>query len=136
MDFPCFFNQKLSNTQKTGKRLNNNCKWVRDVVSYKQDAGRSGHHDQKGSSLMKQFTYTITDPVGIHARPAGMLAKAAKALDSTVTITKGEKSAAATKLMAVMGLGVKTGETITFTIEGGDEEASAAAMEQFCKDNM
>ena len=87
---------------------------------------------------MKQFTYTITDPVGIHARPAGMLAKAAKALDSTVTITKadGSKSAVATKLMAVMGLGVKTGETITFTIEGGDEEASAAAMEQFCKDNM
>lgn len=85
---------------------------------------------------MKQFTYTITDPVGIHARPAGLLAKAAKALDSTVTITKGEKSAAATKLMAVMGLGVKTGETITFTIEGGDEAASAAAMEQFCKENM
>ena len=85
---------------------------------------------------MKQFTYTITDPVGIHARPAGLLAKAAKALDSTVTITKGEKSAAATKLMAVMGLGVKTGETITFTIEGGDEEASAAAMEQFRKENM
>ena len=58
--------------------------------------------------------------------------------DSTVTISKadGSKSAAATKLMAVMGLGVKTGETITFTIEGGDEEASAAAMEQFCKDNM
>ena len=86
---------------------------------------------------MKQFTYTITDPVGIHARPAGLLAKAAKALDSTVTITKGEKSAVATtKLMAVMGLGVKTGETITITIEGGDEEASAATIEQFCKDNM
>ena len=85
---------------------------------------------------MKQFTYTTPDPIGIHARPAGLLAKAAKALDSTVTITKGEKSAAAAKLMAVMGLGVKTGETITFTIEGGDEEASATAMEQFCKDNM
>ena len=87
---------------------------------------------------MKQFTYTITDPIGIHARPAGMLAKAAKALDSTITITKGDgsKSAEDKKLMAVMGLGVKTGETITFTIEGGDEEASAAAMEQFCKENM
>ena len=86
---------------------------------------------------MKQFNYTITDPVGIHARPAGMLAKAVKALVSTVTITKADgRSAAATKLMAVMGLGVKTGETITFTIEGGDEEASAAAVEQFCKDNM
>lgn len=86
---------------------------------------------------MKQFTYTVTDPIGIHARPAGMLAKAAKALDSTVTISNASgKSAAATKLMAVMGLGIKSGETVTFTIEGGDEGASAAAMERFCKENM
>ena len=86
---------------------------------------------------MKQFSYTITDPIGIHARPAGLLAKAAKALDSKITITNSAgKAAEAKKLMAVMGLGVKTGETITFTIEGGDEEANAAAMEQFCKDNM
>ena len=82
---------------------------------------------------MKQFTYTITDPVGVHARPAGLLAKAAKALDSTVTVTKadGSKSAAATKLMAIMGMGIKTGETVTVTVEGGSEEANAAAMEQF-----
>lgn len=87
---------------------------------------------------MKQFTYTITDPVGIHARPAGLLAKAAKALDSTVTVAKadGSKSAAATKLMAIMGMGVKTGETITITVEGGNEEANAAAMEQFFKENL
>ncbi|MDE7352444.1 MAG: HPr family phosphocarrier protein, partial [Acetatifactor sp.] len=36
---------------------------------------------------MKQFQYTIKDPVGIHARPAGLLVKAAKELDSTVTIS-------------------------------------------------
>ena len=87
---------------------------------------------------MKQFTYTIKDPIGIHARPAGLLAKAAKALDSTVTIAKadGSKSAAATKLMALMGMGIKTGETITVTVEGGNEEANAAAMEQFFKENL
>ena len=86
---------------------------------------------------MKEFTYTITDPVGIHARPAGLLAKAAKSLDSTVTIAKADgKSAAATKLMAMMGLGIKQGDTVTVTIEGGSEEASAAAMEQFFRDNL
>ena len=87
---------------------------------------------------MKQFEYTITDPIGIHARPAGLLAKAAKALDSTVTIAKadGSKAAAATKLMAIMGMGIKTGETITVTVEGGNEEANAAAMEQFLKENL
>lgn len=86
---------------------------------------------------MKQFTYTITDPIGVHARPAGMLAKAAKALDSTVTIAKADgKSAAATKLMALMGMGIKSGETVTVTIEGGNEEANAATMEQFFKENL
>ena len=85
---------------------------------------------------MKEFTYTIEDELGIHARPAGLLAKFAKTLDSSITITKGGKSAAATKLIAVIGLGVKTGEIITITMEGGDEEANAAAMERFCKENM
>ena len=86
---------------------------------------------------MKQFTYTITDPVGIHARPAGLLVKAAKALDSTITIAKADgKSAVAIKLMALMGLGIKQGETVTVTIEGGNEDANAAAMEQFFKENL
>ncbi len=86
---------------------------------------------------MKQFAYTITDPVGIHARPAGLLAKAAKLLDSTVTISKADgKSAEARKLMAVMGLGIKTGETITITVEGGDEGNSIAAMENFFNENL
>ena len=86
---------------------------------------------------MKQFTYAITAPVGIHARPAGLLVKAIKALDSTVTIAKADgKSAVGTKLMALMGLGIKQGETVTVAVEGGDEDANLVAMEQFFKDNL
>ena len=85
---------------------------------------------------MRQFQYTITDPVGIHARPAGLLVKAAKALDSTVTVEKDGKSAAATKLMALMGLGIKGGDTVTVSVEGGDEQASLTAMDQFFRDNL
>ncbi len=86
---------------------------------------------------MKEFTYIITDPVGIHARPAGLLVKAAKALDSTVTIAQADgKSAQATKLMALMGLGIKQGDTVTVTIEGGNEETNCAAMAKFFADNL
>lgn len=86
---------------------------------------------------MKQFQYVITDPIGIHARPAGLLVKVAKELDSTVTVEKvGGTSTVATKLMAVMGLGVKGGDTVNVTIEGGNEEASLQAMEQFFKENL
>lgn len=48
---------------------------------------------------MKTFNYTIKDEVGIHARPAGQLAKLAKEFSSTVTIEKDGKSVNATKLM-------------------------------------
>ncbi|WWR15798.1 HPr family phosphocarrier protein [Lachnospiraceae bacterium JLR.KK008] len=85
---------------------------------------------------MKSFEYTVTDPVGIHARPAGNLAKEAKQYDSVITITKNGKSAEAKKLMALMGLGVKQGDTVTVTIEGGDEAANAAKMEAFFKANL
>lgn len=85
---------------------------------------------------MKSFTYTITDEVGIHARPAGLLVKKAKEFDSTITIEKDGKSVNASKLMALMGLGVKCGETVTVTAEGSDEEKAASALEEFFKSNL
>lgn len=86
---------------------------------------------------MKKFSYTVQDATGIHARPAGLLVKAAKVLDSTVALENvAGKSAVATKLMAVMGLGIKQGDTVTVTVEGGDEEASIAAMEKFFSENL
>ena len=85
---------------------------------------------------MKTFSYTIKDEIGIHARPAGLLAKKAKEFESTITLEKNGKSAAATKLMAVMGLGVKHGETINITVEGADEETAAAAMQEFFEANL
>lgn len=80
--------------------------------------------------------YTITDEIGIHARPAGILAKKAKEYASRITITKGGKTAEAQKLMAVMSLGVKKGETVTVSAEGEDEEKAAADMETFFKENL
>lgn len=85
---------------------------------------------------MKTFNYTITDELGIHARPAGMLAKTAKALDSEITITKEEKSVGASKLMMLMGLGIKQGDTISVTIIGGDEENSYNIMKEFFEKNL
>lgn len=86
---------------------------------------------------MKQFTYAITDPIGIHARPAGMLAQLAKSFaDSTVTLTKGDQTVKATQLMKLMNLGVKAGDEVTIAVEGGDEDAAIAALEAFLKENL
>ena len=86
---------------------------------------------------MKSFTYVIQDPLGIHARPAGLLVKAAKEFAGTeITITKGGKTVKGTLLMKLMGLGVKTGDTVTVAAEGASEGAAIAAMEQFFKNNL
>ena len=86
---------------------------------------------------MKSFEYVITDPVGIHARPAGILVKEVKNYkDSTITLAKGEKSVNLLKLMALMQMGIKQGDKVTVTVEGGDEEAVAAKIEEFFKANL
>lgn len=86
---------------------------------------------------MKSFKFKVTDPVGIHARPAGRLVAEATTHGCSITITnKDGKSADAKKLMALMSLGVKQGDTVTVSIEGADEANVAAKMEAFCKKNL
>lgn len=85
---------------------------------------------------MKSFEYVITEPVGIHARPAGMLNKEAKKFKSAILVHRGEKSANVLRLMALMQLGVKCGETVKVTIEGEDEDVAAPIIEEFFKANF
>ena len=82
---------------------------------------------------MLSFTYTIKDEMGIHARPAGLLVKKVKELDSKIMIHKGEASAEGTRLMA---MGIKCGDEVSIEIEGGDEEASLAAVKTFFEEKL
>ena len=85
---------------------------------------------------MKEFKYTITDPEGIHARPAGLLVKAAKACASSVTLIKDGKKGDAKKIFAIMGLAAKQGDEITVVVEGTDEDTAVASIEAFLKENL
>ncbi len=85
---------------------------------------------------MKEFQYVIQDPVGIHARPAGLLVRKAAEYKCQVTITSDGKSADAKKLLKLMSLGVKQGMEVTCTLEGEDEDAAYEGMQQFFKENL
>ena len=82
---------------------------------------------------MGSFQYVIKDEVGMHARPAGMLVKLAKELSSAVTITKGDRTVEATKLLAIMSLGVKKGEEITVS---ADSEEALEKLKKFFEENL
>jgi len=85
---------------------------------------------------MKEFSYTIQDPVGIHARPAGQLVKVAKGFESTATLICGDKTGDMKKPIQIMSMGVKQGDTVTVKVEGPDEEAAAAAIEENLTSNF
>lgn len=85
---------------------------------------------------MKTVTYVIKDELGIHARPAGLLVKEVGKYNSIVTLSNGTKEADAKKIMALMALGVKKGQSVTFKIEGADEAEAAAGIEAFMKANL
>lgn len=85
---------------------------------------------------MKEFTYVITDPEGIHARPAGMLVKEAAGFQSKILIAKDGKEVDAKRIFGVMGLAAKQGQEITLRIEGADEDTAAEKLEAFLKANL
>ena len=85
---------------------------------------------------MKKFDYIIKDDVGIHARPAGFLAKTAKEFESEINIEKNGRKASLKKLMAVMSLEIKCGDKVTVSIEGDDEEKAEKEIRKFFEENL
>ena len=85
---------------------------------------------------MRSFMYTIKVPVGLHARHAGLLVKAASAYQSAVTVYLGEKHADGKRILGLMGLGVKQGDVIKVEVEGPDEDVAALKLKAFLWENF
>lgn len=85
---------------------------------------------------MKEFKYVITDELGLHARPAGQLVKAASGFKCDVKVSVNNNTVDAKRIMGVMRLAAKKGNEMTITCSGADEDAAAAALEAFLKENL
>ena len=85
---------------------------------------------------MKEFKYVITDPEGIHARPAGELVKAAKGFSCNIKISKDGKEGDCKRIFGIMGLAVKKGMEVKMTFDGEDEAEACQAIETFMKENL
>lgn len=80
---------------------------------------------------MTVFSLTITDPQGLHARPACALAALLQRFSCNATLTCGGRSADGKDPMAVMALGAGQGRVVEFSAQGRDEQVCAKAMEEF-----
>ena len=85
---------------------------------------------------MKEFKHVINDPMGLHARPAGMLVKACAGYASKITVTAPTGTADAKRLMGIMRLAAKQGMELTITVDGADEEKAATELQAFLAANL
>ena len=70
----------------------------------------------------------ITNPTGLHLRPAGILCKEAMQFKSLITFVFRESTANAKSVLSVLGACVKCGDEIELVCEGGDEEEALKAL--------
>ena len=85
---------------------------------------------------MARFEYRITDPNGLHARPAGLLVKKAQGYPNEIVIECNGRSAEMKRLLAVMGLGIRCGDTVTVSVGGENGSEIAAELKRFFEENF
>lgn len=96
----------------------------------------------KGEAVMaikpkiQPFTHIITDPLGIHARPAGALVKLIKAFDCQVTIKCGDKNASGSSVIQLMQLGAVKGSELYITAEGKEATKALKVLQQFLAEKL
>lgn len=77
---------------------------------------------------MKEINYVVNNSLGIHARPAALLAQCCVNFKSAVTISKDDKEAAGDNVLQILALGAKKGDTLKLVIDGEDEEEAVQAI--------
>lgn len=85
---------------------------------------------------MKQFSYVLTRSVAPHARPLGRLIKESGRFSSRIRLSNGVQSAVIKRVKDMLGVELTSGRTITVTVEGRDEEAAVAALQNYVVANF
>jgi len=73
-------------------------------------------------------TVTITNPVGLHARPATFFIQKANEFKCSIWVEKDERKVNAKSLLGVLSLGIVCGATINIIADGIDETRAAATL--------
>ena len=79
---------------------------------------------------MKEIIYVVNNSLGIHARPAALLAQCCINFKSAVMVAKDDLKADGDNVLQILALGAKKGDTLKVTIDGEDEEAAEKAINE------
>lgn len=83
-----------------------------------------------------EATLVITNKVGLHLRPAGLLVQTAARFQSKIKVLFAGKTANAKSIMGVMKLGVSMDDSIVVQAEGDDAQQAIAALTDLVRRNF
>lgn len=85
---------------------------------------------------MQELKLKITNPDGLHARPAAIFVKIASKYVSDLEIQTSEKVANGKSIIGIMSLGAFYGEEITLIADGPDERELLEEMKKLFENNF
>ena len=85
---------------------------------------------------MQTIQFEVTNPFGIHARPAAILAQACVKMPSQITVKCNGKTANGNNVIQLLGLHAVQGSVLEISAEGGDEAATLAQIEKILNDTF
>jgi len=85
---------------------------------------------------MKRFSYVLTNQAALHTKAMGLLSREAARFNSRISLSDGERDALVSQPQSVVDMCMRSGSKVTVFVEGKDEEAAVAAMQNYFVTNM
>ena len=95
-----------------------------------------GCHDGAGPDVTAELEIKVTNRLGLHARPAALVVRAASPFASEVFLVKDGVRINAKSIMGVMMLAAECGSTLVIRAEGPDASAAVKAVAQAFAQNF
>lgn len=83
---------------------------------------------------MKTFDYVVSNNLGIHARPAAMIAQACTNFKASVIIEGNGEEASGNDVLSILSLHAAKGTTLKFIVDGEDEDACIEKIQEVLKE--
>ena len=107
-----------------------------DQIEFNKSYAMVHHGEPILLGRSNEFSYTIKDPSGLHARPAGSLAEIVKSYDCKVTVDANGRSASANSPFELMNLGAGQGCVLFIKAEGSQKQEAIQAVKSFLRENL
>jgi len=86
--------------------------------------------------VAEELVVPLTNAIGLHARPAALVARAMAALDARVTVRFGDAKADGRSVLALMGLGARGGDEVRVSATGPQAAEALASFEELAARNF